>query len=266
MSRLHDVLDLNKVLLVGVLPFLLVANLVPDVCAWQITYDCTYEVISSSMLPTLELLDSAYVRNVTMHTEIHASQVDGDIIVFHMPGNPASIIIHRAIEELQEDSKWYFRTKGDNNVSPDFWNVSESDLIGKVVALSRVLFINSYNVTVFSNALFSDFHLNSSANSLDFSVDRFLTQTATNSFLNASIPNELVTGSINVIVNGSSVSFGQSTNSTYYFVWFDQTGTGYKSNIILPEFSSLMIPPLFMIVTLLAVIVYKRRTVQSHNT
>jgi len=243
---------------VALFSLLLFANFVPTACAYLIEYDLRLQMMSGSMHPTLEILDFVYVKNVTGQAEVHASPVDGDIILFQAPMHPDELILHRAVEKFQQDSTWYFKTKGDSNAANDSWNLPEDNVIGKAVALSRVQLVDPYNVTIFSNSAFSNFHHNATINALEFDVGTLLTQSAPNSFLNVTIPNELVTGQIDVLVNGSSVFFEQSANATHHSVWFDWEGTNYITDVVLPEFSFFLIFPTFMIATLLAVIVYRK--------
>lgn len=245
--------------LVALFSFLLFASFVSTSYAYLIEYDLRLQMMSGSMRPTLEILDFVYVKNVTGQAEVYASPVDGDIILFQAPMVPDELILHRAVEKFQQDSTWYFKTKGDSNAANDYWNLPEDDVIGKVVALSRVQPVDPYNLTIFSNSAFSNFHHNTTINALEFDVGKLLTLSAPNSFLNVTIPNELVTGQIDVLVNSSSVFFEQSTNATHHSVWFDWEGTNYITDIVLPEFPSFIILPLFIIITLLAAIVYRRK-------
>jgi signal peptidase len=94
--------------------------------------------ISRSMEPTLNVGDLLIIRGGLRAEDIHASPEDGDIIIFRSPSNPDAIpIVHRAIEKIQKDGKWYFVTKGDNNPYDDYrafgWMVPEDYVIGKVI-------------------------------------------------------------------------------------------------------------------------------------
>lgn len=260
MTRKRDVVDLNNVvLLVAMLSFLLFACVVPAVFAYTVEYDFRWQMLYDSMIPTLQLFDFVYIKNVTGQAEVHASYIDGDIILFRVPSNPHEFMLHRAVEKFQQDSLWYFKTKGDHNEDIDDWNISENLVIGKAVGLSRLLQVDSYYVTVFSNSAFDNFHLNATINALEFTVTTLLTQSAPNSFLNVTIPAELVTGELDVRVDGSSVYFDYSDNVTHYFVWFDWEGSQYVSDIVLPEFPSLIVLPLFMIATSSTVIICRRK-------
>lgn len=90
------------------------------------------------MEPTLNVGDLLIIRGGLRAEDIHASPEDGDIIIFRSPSNPDAIpIVHRAIEKIQKDGKWYFVTKGDNNPYDDYrafgWMVPEDYVIGKVI-------------------------------------------------------------------------------------------------------------------------------------
>lgn len=54
----------------------------------------------------------------------------GDVILFKRPYGD-KIIVHRIIEILDEGGSIVFRTKGDNNLYPDFYLVRSSDLVGR---------------------------------------------------------------------------------------------------------------------------------------
>ena len=69
--------------------------------------------------------------------EINASP-DGDIIAFYRPMQ-GDVIVHRALNKILVNDKWYFMTKGDNNVAPDPWEVPEDNIIGKVIAIVHKL-------------------------------------------------------------------------------------------------------------------------------
>jgi len=94
--------------------------------------------ISGSMEPTLKIGDLLIIRGGLKAEDIHANPKDGDIIIFYSPNDPNGLpIVHRAIEKIQKDGKWYFVTKGDNNPYDDYktfgWLVPEDYIIGKVI-------------------------------------------------------------------------------------------------------------------------------------
>jgi signal peptidase len=84
-------------------------------------------VVSGSMRPTLQIGDLLLIRKCA------ASEIKvGDIIVFR-PHNGDCLIVHRVIEKRDTSGQITFKTKGDANLSPDSWNVLESDVLGIVV-------------------------------------------------------------------------------------------------------------------------------------
>jgi len=94
--------------------------------------------ISGSMEPTLHIGDLLIIRGGLKAEDIHADPKDGDIIIFINPSDPSDLpIVHRAIEKIQKNGKWYFITKGDNNPLDDYrtfgWLVPEKYVIGKVI-------------------------------------------------------------------------------------------------------------------------------------
>jgi signal peptidase I len=224
-----------------------------------VDYDLQWQMLSGSMLPAVEVLDMIYVKNVSGQTEIHASYLDGDIILFRKPGDPDELILHRAVEKVTGG----LRTKGDNNPSADSWVVTDSDLVGKAVALSRAKPAGAHNVTVFSTSTFTDVSLNVTGNALEILVGTPLTQSATSSLLNITIPNALVTGDLDVLINGVPRLFEYSANSTHHCVWLNWDDANYSVVIVLPEIATLSVLPLFMVATLLASRACRRRRARS---
>lgn len=72
-----------------------------------------------------------YTGDVAIIKKCNANDVSvGDIIEYQMDGYT---VIHRIIEKKQKNGQYYFVTKGDNNNAEDAKDVSESQLIGKVI-------------------------------------------------------------------------------------------------------------------------------------
>lgn len=114
--------------------------------AWSRTQYPLLAVVSTSMMPTLNVGDLIIVQGVEASTLRVGSKFEGEIIVFQHPNNRDDFIVHRAIEKIFSfrDGIWYFRTQGDNsatNSSPDVWSgphtwngmISQELVIGKVV-------------------------------------------------------------------------------------------------------------------------------------
>ncbi|MFQ5969798.1 MAG: signal peptidase I [Nitrososphaerales archaeon] len=85
-------------------------------------------VTSDSMLPTLKPYDMIVVEK----DGIDGVKV-GDIIAFDSHLEGIGIIVHRAVEVLDDDGEIGISTKGDNVGEPDGWTVHDEDFIGKVV-------------------------------------------------------------------------------------------------------------------------------------
>lgn len=92
-----------------------------------------FVVASGSMIPTLYRGDLIVVQGGLDTSDIVTAYETGDIIVFHKPGKPEELIVHRAVERHQVGDTFWLKTKGDNNNGPDPWEVYDSDLVGKVV-------------------------------------------------------------------------------------------------------------------------------------
>jgi signal peptidase len=86
-------------------------------------------VASGSMIPTLNVGDLIVVQGGLNVNNVIAEYETGDIVVFHKPSNPDELIVHRAVEKINDE----LRTKGDNNDHADYWTVTNDELVGKVV-------------------------------------------------------------------------------------------------------------------------------------
>ncbi|MCK4478676.1 signal peptidase I [Candidatus Bathyarchaeota archaeon] len=94
-----------------------------------------FAVAGMSMDPTLLVGDIVRVESIADPSQIVANNETGDIIAFYKPSDPNVIVVHRAVDKFFNTTtgEWYFKTKGDNNPSPDPWLVPHTSLIGKVV-------------------------------------------------------------------------------------------------------------------------------------
>ena len=83
-------------------------------------------VSGHSMEPTYDLRDIVVARDAD-GTEV------GDVVVFEVPEGEAEgmLIIHRVLEI---DDEGFFITKGDNRTTPDQWQLTEEDIVGKPLA------------------------------------------------------------------------------------------------------------------------------------
>lgn len=75
--------------------------------------------------------DELFVGDVAIIKKCTANDVNvGDIIEYQMDGYT---VIHRIVQKTMKRDTFYFVTKGDNNETPDIKEVTESQLIGKVI-------------------------------------------------------------------------------------------------------------------------------------
>jgi len=96
---------------------------------------------------TLHIGDLIIVQGVNP-ADLSADYPNSDIIVFHKPGDPEELIVHRIVAKEERDGVLYFYTKGDGNgvnkwpstpTSSEYdpWNdrqgVPEDLVVGKVV-------------------------------------------------------------------------------------------------------------------------------------
>lgn len=100
-------------------------------------------VASGSMKPTLNIGDLIIVQGLQNYADINAAPApSGTIIVFHKPSDD-ELIVHRAINSMDENGTWFFQTRGDANGTPDYWIgngtmngwISQGLLVGKVIAV-----------------------------------------------------------------------------------------------------------------------------------
>ena len=110
---------------------------------------------------TLHIGDLLIVQGVDP-ANLSDAYPNSDIIVFHEPGNPNELIVHRIVWKYEEDGVYYFRTKGDGNGVPwpafpstagsgnDSWVVPQNLIVGKVIMRIPwvghiVLFMHDFN-------------------------------------------------------------------------------------------------------------------------
>ncbi|MDH5495536.1 MAG: C39 family peptidase [Candidatus Bathyarchaeota archaeon] len=115
---------------------------------------------------------------------------------------------------------------------------------------------SEHQVQTICNSTISNFHFNGTA--IIFNVSG---ENGTNGFCRICIPTALMNETYRVFVNGTEVSHTPLTsisNNTHSYLYFTYNHSTQET-IIIPEFPSFLILPLFMIATLLAAIVYRRK-------
>jgi len=134
-----------------------------------------------------------------------------------------------------------------------------TDLLHEVTWDSAVYFVRTL-----SNSTVSDFFFNGPALQIGLNVSGLL---GTEGFCNVTIPKNLLQGDPwTITIDDTPITYSiQTENDTHAFLYFTYTHPSAVQVIIqgtwiIPEFPSLIILPLFMIATLLAVTIFRRRT------
>jgi parallel beta-helix repeat protein len=118
----------------------------------------------------------------------------------------------------------------------------------------------TYSVDTVSNSTITNLSFSAATKSLSFNVTG---PNGTIGFCRLAIPLSLMSGEWIVIVNGTSISYSTIPygNYTYiYFTYHHSTETvKITSTSVIPEFRPSMLLPLFMIITLIGAIIFKRK-------
>jgi len=115
-----------------------------------------------------------------------------------------------------------------------------------------------YNVQTICNSTISNFQFNGTA--INFNVSG---QNGTSGFCRICIPTDFMNGTYRVFINGTEILPPPvplpCSNSTHNYLYFPYELSTKQVTIIIPEFPSLLILTLFMVATLLAVVVSKKK-------
>jgi len=114
---------------------------------------------------------------------------------------------------------------------------------------------SEHHVQTICNSTISDFQFNGTAITFDVSGEN-----ETSGFCRICIPKTLMNDTFTVFVNRTQVDYDllPCSNNTHNYLYFTYNHSTQEV-IIIPEFPSILILPFFMIATLLAVIVYRRK-------
>ncbi len=113
-----------------------------------------------------------------------------------------------------------------------------------------------FNIQTICNSTISNFNFTGTTVSFDVTGNN-----GTAGFCRICIPTTLINGLFQVFVNGTQVPYNllPCSNTTNSYLYFNYTHSTEQVVILIPEFPTFLILPLFMIATLLAVIVFRRR-------
>ena len=122
------------------------------------------------------------------------------------------------------------------------------------------------NVDVVSNSTVSDFQLNTAQKTISFNVTGF---EGTAGFCRITIPNiiaqDLWQGNYMVLLNGEPWPFTNWTDTTSTYIYVNYTHSEHQI-IIIPESPSAIILPLFMIISVIAIVLAKRKRLKKTGT
>lgn len=90
-----------------------------------------YTIVSGSMEPNIKVWDVVISKKVKSPTDIKV----GDVITFTSTSSISRgmIVTHRVMEVKKTDQGYVYKTKGDNNLSPDSAYAEYNNVIGKVI-------------------------------------------------------------------------------------------------------------------------------------
>jgi parallel beta-helix repeat protein len=152
---------------------------------------------------------------------------------------------------------------GDTPYVIDLNNTDHYPLMGAFYNFSVYLRVPPFNVTVISNSTVTGFH----AGILLWPQGRFIWfnvrgRNGSTGFCRVSIPTDLMEGTFTVYINGTEIPYHllPCSNANVSYLYFNYTYSTEQVSINVPEFPSILILPLFMITSLLAVIIYRKRT------
>jgi len=133
-SLFQKIKNLKRYRLVTILIFLVILFLlsnfiIPGVLTLILkTSHPLHTPISGSMEPTLNPGDLLIIQGGVTGASVYAHLGDGDIIIYHDPGDYDGIpIVHRAVDKYEVNVTWYIVTKGDNNGNDIYdWNATDN--------------------------------------------------------------------------------------------------------------------------------------------
>jgi parallel beta-helix repeat protein len=123
----------------------------------------------------------------------------------------------------------------------------------------------AYSVDIISNSTLSDFKLNTTQKTLSFNVTGIEGNAG---FCRVTIPNAIVEnlwqGNYTVLLNGEPWPFRNWTDATNTYIYINYTHSEHEI-IIVPEFPSFLILPVFMVLSMFAAVFAKRKFPRKQN-
>lgn len=102
-----------------------------------------YTILTQSMYPTIKAGDV-----IVIYKENNGVYKNGDIVTFISDNNNGMTITHRINEVFNVNNVYSYRTKGDNNPTPDNEIISSDHIMGKVVfKIPKAGYIQQFLVT-----------------------------------------------------------------------------------------------------------------------
>jgi parallel beta-helix repeat protein len=144
---------------------------------------------------------------------------------------------------------------GDTEYAIDGNNTDHYPLMGIFSSFNASIW---YGVDVVSNSTIEDFEYFESNSTITLHVSN-MTVSQTKGFCRLTIPHGLMSPLYTITINGTQVSYTSIfENGTLSIIYFSYEHSELEI-VIIPEFPSFLILPLFMTATLLAIIVYKNK-------
>jgi len=117
----------------------------------------------------------------------------------------------------------------------------------------------TYYIATSCNSTISDFQFDEAAKTVSFNVTG---EDGTTGFCRVIIPNTIIEdlwqGNPTILVNGAPVEYRNWTDGTNTYLYFTYSHSEHEV-IIVPEFPSFIILPIFMLTTLIALALYRKR-------
>jgi parallel beta-helix repeat protein len=136
-------------------------------------------------------------------------------------------------------------------------NIDHFPLMGPFHSFNTTL---GKHINVISNSTIESFQHFESNSTIIIHVSN-VTANQTRGFCRISIPYEVMSEPFNVTIDGANPTYWNYTlydNGTHRWIYFEYEHTT-REIVIIPEFPSFLIPPLFMVATLLAVIAHRKK-------